>query len=137
MPADTTYHILVADALGSFRTAIRQVVRDNFSESLLTEAETFEGTLFAMEHEPDINLILLDMNMPDMKGLEGLYRVRVQAPAIKVVMVSDTEDRDSVLEGIKMGAAGFISKSADQEQVREALQAIVAGQVYLPADILQ
>ncbi|MCH8552691.1 MAG: response regulator transcription factor [Natronospirillum sp.] len=137
MPSDTAYHILVADAQESFRDAIRHVIRESFADTLLTEAESLEGTLFAMEHEPDVDLVLLDLNMHDMKGLEGLYRVRLQAPRIRVVMVSETDDRDTVLEGVKMGSAGYINKTADHEQIREALQAIVAGQVYLPSGLLQ
>ena len=82
-------------------------------------------------------IVLLDLNMPGMNGLNGLITLRNEAPTIPVVIVSAEEDKQIVLQAITYGAVGFITKSSPREQMTEALTQILAGNVYLPSDIIR
>ena len=83
------------------------------------------------------DLILLDLNMPGMHGLNGLINLRNEAPTIPVVIVSAEQDKQIVLQAITYGAVGFITKSSPRVQMTEAIQQILNGNVYLPPDIIR
>lgn len=131
------YKILIADDHPLFREAIINVIRSRFPDSELLETETLDSALVLTQEHDDLDLILLDLNMPGMNGLNGLISLRNDAPTIPVVIVSAEEDKQIVLQAITYGAVGFITKSSPREQMTEALQQILAGNVYLPSDIIR
>jgi len=89
-----------------------------------------------LEHD-DLDLVLLDPNMPGMHGLNGLINLRNEAPTIPVVIVSAEQDKQIVLQAITYGAVGFITKSSPRAQMTEAIEQILNGNVYLPSDIIR
>ncbi|KAA0876398.1 response regulator [Nitrincola tapanii] len=131
------YKILIADDHPLFREAITHVIRSHFEGSELIETEDLESTLSQAQSDDEIDLILLDLNMPGMQGLNGLITLRNEAPTIPVVIVSAEDDKQIVLQAITCGAVGFISKSSPRAQMTEALQQILNGNVYLPPDIIR
>lgn len=133
------YKILIADDHPLFREAIHNVICDGFSQVDILETSNLEDTLsFALtpEHE-DLDLILLDLNMPGMHGLNGLISLRNEAPTIPVVIISAEQDKQIVLQAISCGAVGFITKSSPRRQMIEAIEQILKGNVYLPSDIIR
>ncbi len=84
----------------------------------------------------DIGLVLLDLCLPGMSGLEALPLFRQRYPDIPVVVVSATEDRETVLRALDQGAMGYIPKTSSEESLVSALRAIFAGGVYLPRSVL-
>ena len=131
------YTILVADDHPLFREAICSVILSRFPASTIIETENLEDTLTQANNQPDIDLLLLDLNMPGMQGLSGLLALRSQTPTIPVVIVSAENDKKTVLQAISFGAVGFISKSTDRGHIAEALEQILDGNVYLPPDIIR
>lgn len=130
-------HILIADDHPLFREAMAHVIAMELPGSTLTEADSLASTLAAIAAHPQLDLILLDLNMPGMAGLEGLRQVRRQAPEVAVVMISAEEDKQLVLQSIQEGATGFITKSSPRERMRQALIQVLAGNIYLPPDIIR
>lgn len=131
------YSVLIADDHPLFRDAISQVVTGQFPGSQVTEAADLAGAIAALAQPDEFDLVLLDLRMPGMDGLNGLSALREAAPTTTVVMVSAENERATVLQAMGLGAAGFISKSASRDQLAAALRTIFSGQVYLPPDILQ
>jgi DNA-binding NarL/FixJ family response regulator len=131
------YKILIADDHPLFREAIINVIHTSFPDCELLETETLEAALELTQEQDDLDLILLDLNMPGMNGLNGLITLRNESPTIPVVIVSAEEDKQIVLQAITYGAVGFITKSSPREQMTEALKQILAGNVYLPSDIIR
>lgn len=129
--------ILIADDHPLFREAMAQVIAMELPGSTLVEADSLASTLEAIGAHPGLDLILLDLNMPGMAGLEGLRKVRRQAPELAVVMISAEEDKQLVLQAIQEGATGFITKSSPRERMRQALIQVLAGNIYLPPDIIR
>ncbi|USH02208.1 response regulator transcription factor [Grimontia kaedaensis] len=131
------YKFLVADDHPLFRDALIAVIRGRFEECEILQSEDIERTLDVTEENPDLDLILLDLNMPGMAGLKGLLELRNQHPTIPVAIISAETNKQIILQTIAYGAVGFIAKSAPREKMREAFEQILDGHVYLPADIIR
>jgi len=131
------YKILIADDHPLFREAIHNVIADGFEGSEVMETSDLDSALGLTQEHDDPDLILLDLNMPGMHGLNGLMTLRNEAPTIPVVIVSAEEDKQVVLQAITYGAVGFITKSSPRAQMTEAIEQILNGNVYLPSDIIR
>ncbi len=131
------YNILIADDHPLFREAICNVIRSGFPDCIITETADLESTLRLATEQDNLDLILLDLNMPGMSGLNGLMSLRNEAPTIPVVIVSAEQDKHIVLQAITYGAVGFITKSTPREQMTAAIAQVLAGHVYLPAEIIR
>lgn len=131
------YKILIADDHPLFREAITSVVQGSLDEVEILETADLQQALALTRENDDLDLILLDINMPGMHGLNGLIELRNEAPTIPVVMVSAEQDKQVVLQAITYGAVGFITKSSPRRQMTEAIAQILAGNVYLPSDIIR
>jgi DNA-binding NarL/FixJ family response regulator len=131
------YRILIADDHPLFREAITNVIQSGFPGSETIETEDLETALQLATEDDELDLVLLDLNMPGMHGLNGLISLRNEAPTTPVVIVSAEDDKQVVLQAITCGAVGFISKSSPRPQMTEALQQILNGNVYLPSDIIR
>ncbi|QKZ05306.1 response regulator [Pseudomonas eucalypticola] len=131
------YRFLIADDHPLFREAMARVLVDAFVGCEVLETADLETTLAMSGGHDDLDLILLDLNMPGMHGLAGLLTLRNQAPTIPVVIVSAEQDKQVVLQAITYGAAGFITKSSPRAQMTTAITQVLDGDVYLPADIIR
>ncbi len=131
------YKILAADDHPLYREAIINVIERSFPNTITYEAEDFESALKVIEEHDEIDLVLLDLNMPGMDGLNGLIQLRNKVPEIPVAIISAENDREVVLRAITYGAVGYISKVASSENIGEAIIQIMDGQVYLPSDIIR
>ena len=86
--------------------------------------------------ESDLELVLLDLGLPDRDGLEMLSDLGNRYPTISVVVLSAQQDRDTVMKALDLGALGFIPKSGQREVMLSAFNLIFSGGVYIPPEIL-
>ncbi|MFK4753707.1 response regulator [Oceanobacter antarcticus] len=131
------YKLLIADDHPLFREAIADVIRNRYPNSDIVEAENLESAAVLANAQDDLDLILLDLNMPGMNGLNGLIQLRNESPTIPVVIISAEEEKSVVLQAMTYGAVGFIIKSLPREKMTQALEQVLAGQVYLPSDVIR
>ncbi|MBL4713658.1 MAG: response regulator transcription factor [Alcanivorax sp.] len=131
------YQVLIADDHPLFREAIARVIDDGFPGSTLLEASDLDTALDLAGRHDDLDLVLLDLNMPGMQGLGGLVRLRNLFPTLPAVIVSAEEEKRVILQTITYGAVGFITKSTPRKQMIQALEQVLAGSIYLPADIIR
>ena len=129
--------ILIADDHPLFREAIKSIITERFSGYVLLETANLDDAIELVDEIPDIDLILLDLNMPGMEGLTGIVKMRNQAPEIPLGIISAEEDKNVVLQTIGYGAVGFIPKSSTRDTIEKAISQILDGQVYMPADIIR
>jgi len=120
-------HPLFCEALALTLGAMRGDIAVATARSL---AEGLER--IAAGCEPDA--VLLDLNLPDVEGVEGLLRLRAARPATPVVVISSLRDSAVIARVIRAGAVGFISKDAGRAEIAEAFRRIWTGDVYTPAD---
>ena len=132
---DATHRFIIADDHPLFRGALRQTLERSFEAVRIVEAGTLGDVTQILESGEDIDLILLDLSMPGMRGFSGLMYLRAQFPGVPVVIVSATEDASSIRRCLGFGAAGFIPKSLGPEIIERALEAVLAGNIWVPSDI--
>lgn len=123
--------ILVADDHPLFRAALVQAVREAAPEREVIERETLGGALEALEAQK-IGLLTLDLHMPDSDGLAGLLQVRSLFPAVPVIVVSGDTGPGLAGRAASLGASGFVPKSSDLPVIREAVEAVLDGDTWLP-----
>ncbi|MET1219335.1 MAG: response regulator transcription factor [Glaciecola sp.] len=131
------YQLLVVDDHPIFRQAIGNIIDEKFPGSLFEQAESIEQAQNALQKNPDYDLVLLDLNMPNTSGLNGLLSLRNDYPEVPVVIISAENDKQQILQTISYGAVGFISKSSSVEAIADSLTSIFNGNVCLPSDIIR
>lgn len=127
-------YICVADDHPLYRDALKDVLTQHFSDLTVLEAGSLAEVQAMATRYSALDFILLDLNMPGMAGLNGLVQLRQQFPQIAVAMLSAEDDKQTVLQAMAFGAAGFISKAAGRQQLISALRQLLNGDIYLPAD---
>jgi DNA-binding NarL/FixJ family response regulator len=128
--------ILVVDDHLLIREALRGVLKELRSDAVVLEASDGGQGMQLMAEHADINLILLDLNLPDRDGFSMLAELRERYLATSVVVLSGQQDRGSVVKALDLGALGFIPKSAHREVMLAALELVFAGGIYIPPEIL-
>jgi DNA-binding NarL/FixJ family response regulator len=127
--------ILVIDDHPLILEALKQVLRDLDPEIEVLEARDAAQALEQAGAHPDLSLVLLDLTLPSRHGLALLPELRSRSPEAPVVVLSATEDRETVLRAINDGAMGFIPKTSKTEVLIAALRLVFSGGVYLPPSV--
>ena len=128
--------ILVVDDHVLIRDALRGILRELTDDASILEAPDSRQAVEQIAANADLDLILLDPNLPDRSGFELLVELRERHPSVSVVMISATSDREHIVRALELGAAGFIPKSASREVMVSALKLIFSGGIYVPPEIL-
>jgi DNA-binding NarL/FixJ family response regulator len=133
---EPSYTIIIADDHPLFRNALFQSVHMAISGANLLEADSLESLLSLLEKSEEPDLILLDLKMPGANGMSGLIHLRADYPDIPIVVISASEE-PSIVSQVKMhGAFGFIPKSSDMRALIGALNKVLEGEPYFPAELL-
>jgi DNA-binding NarL/FixJ family response regulator len=129
------HHLLIADDHPLFRGALREAVNGLFERADVGEAGSFEEVTEFLERGGDIDLILLDLRMPGVRGFSGLMYLRAQYPGLPIVVVSANDDPAVIRRCMEFGASGFIPKTLGIEALRQAIARVLQGEVWTPPDI--
>jgi DNA-binding NarL/FixJ family response regulator len=129
------HHLLIADDHPLFRGALREAVNGLFDRAQIAEAGTFEEVTELLERGGDIDLILLDLRMPGVRGFSGLMYLRAQYPSLPIVVVSANDDPAVIRRCMEFGASGFIPKTLGVEALRQAVAQVLRGEVWTPPDV--
>lgn len=124
--------VLIIDDHPLVRDGLRSVIAVTFDGCDIFEAASLDEALVTLADQSNFDLILLDLNIPDVKRLDGLKLLRERYPILPVVMVSGAFDRTVVREALAAGAAGFIPKSMKRSAIVDALHRVVSGEIYMP-----
>ncbi|HUJ00427.1 MAG TPA: response regulator transcription factor [Usitatibacter sp.] len=130
--------VLVVDDHPLFREGLRTLIERMEPAARVIESDSCEAALaLAAREAPELDLILLDLALPGMNGLEGIARFRERFATTPVVMVSASYDARHVKQAIDRGAQGFIPKSTPPDVLASALRLIFSGGVYVPPYVLE
>lgn len=122
--------ILIADDHPLYRKALKGTLGFSFKPIEVIEACSFAEA--KMRLREDMDLVLLDLAMPDTTGFDALIALRSLARSVPIVIVSAFADLDSIRKAATYGASGFIPKTAEPAVITEAVQAVLAGRCYWP-----
>lgn len=131
----TARRIIIVDDHPLFRSALRQTLAGGGEDTHIEEAGDLDGLAAALEADRDCDLVLLDLNMPGVRGFSGLLLVRAQYPEIPVMIVSAVEDPAVVRRCLDLGAAGYLGKSAGAEDIRRSIETVLEGGVWTPEEV--
>jgi DNA-binding NarL/FixJ family response regulator len=131
----TPYRLVIADDHPLFRGALRAAVAGQFGRVDIAEAGTFDAVVSELDRGGDVDLVLLDLAMPGVRGFSGLMFLRAQYPSVPVVIVSANDDPAVIRRCMDFGASGFIPKTLGVEAMRTAVARVLEGGVWTPPDI--
>jgi len=134
--ADTThYRFVIADDHPLFRGALREAVSGLFEHVEIGEAGSFEDVSALLDRGGDVDLILLDLSMPGVRGFSGLIYLRAQYPTVPIVVVSANDDPAVIRRCMDLGTSGFIPKTLGIDEMRAAIRRVLEGGVWTPPDV--
>lgn len=130
--------ILIVDDHPMFREAARGAVEMALPGARVLEAGSINAACETVPQTPGgIDLLLLDLVFPGISGFDGLILIRTEFPRLPVVVVSSLDDPRIAAEAIRLGAAGFVPKSASKATLAEALAEVMGGSLYVPRHLAQ
>lgn len=124
--------LLVADDHPLFRAAVVHVLHERLPQYRMLEAASAATLGAALQEHPDIELVLLDLTMPGVRGFSALLHVRGEYPEIPVVIISSNDHPRVIRRAQQFGAAGFIPKSSPAEDIGAAIVAVLDGGSWFP-----
>lgn len=141
MTADTsqpaTLRLLVADDHELLRDALRTALDGLAADVDWYEAADAAGVEAQLRAHADFDLALLDLHMPGTEGVRWIERLRRRYPALPLAIVSAGENPDEVRSLMALGISAYIPKTDSRRVIRQAVELVLAGGVYVPARLLQ
>src|SRR5258708_15325187 len=132
MASQTKIRILIADDHPVVRQGIIANLKPHRDMAIVGEADDgVEAFALIKEQLPDV--VLLDLRMPRMDGLEVIAEVNTSKLPIKVIIMTTFETEADVCRSIKAGARGYLLKDSSQEEILDAIRRVNVGETYLPA----
>lgn len=135
MGASTHYRLVIADDHPLFRGALREAVTGLFEPDAIAEAGSFDDISKLLDRHNDVDLVLLDLAMPGVRGFSGLMYMRAQYPEVPVVIVSGNDDPAVIRRCMDFGASGFIPKTLSIKVIRRAIERVLDGGIWTPPDL--
>ena len=126
-PDSTPISVLLVDDHTLFRSGIRSLLQRHPEFNVVGEAaDGFEGIKRALQLQPQV--VLLDLNMPGMSGVETLQLMRQDCPDTAIVMLTVSEDAEDLSVALKAGASGYLLKNIDTDYLTRAIRRAAAGE---------
>ena len=129
--------ILLVDDHALFREGLHHIVSQLSEQVDILDAGSFAEAMSLAGNNPDLDLVLLDLKMPDSSGVDTVMLFHSSYPAVPIVVVSGTDYRSDIEHALNSGAMGFISKASASKEMLQALRMVLDGCVYLPPQLLQ
>lgn len=130
--ANASVRFLIIDDHPLFRDALHSAVQMAYPEVDTVEAKSIGEAIDFLSTQQPFDLALLDLNMPDVQGFDGLLQLRTRYPRLPVVIVSGHEEPKIISEALSYGAAGYIPKSARKSDLAAAIRSVMEGAIYVP-----
>lgn len=126
--------LLLADDHTLFRDALVQYIERSNPDAKVAIAEDFYQAYREMEENNDQDLILLDLRMPGMNGMDGFRKIREQFPDTPVALMSGIAEPEDVREAMDLGAAGYFPKTLSGKALLKGIEAVLNGEIFMPMD---
>jgi DNA-binding NarL/FixJ family response regulator len=128
------FAIMLVDDHPMWRETLRKVVEHSTAGVVVAEAGTGgEAIEMARAARPDV--IVMDLNLPEMSGPEATTGILAELPETRVLMLSSSDEREDVRQAVRAGASGYLVKTAASSEVAEAIRKVRAGELVFPAGL--
>lgn len=129
--------ILVVDDHALIREALHSVLKQLNRGAVIFDASNSRQAMCIVEEHPDISLVLLDISLPDRDGFSVLRELRDRYATIAIIILSSSDDQETVKRAFNLGALGFIPKTTGREVILNAIKLVFSGGVYIPSQMLE
>lgn len=129
--------VLIADDHALFRDGLSMRLEQINPKSVIFHAANFTQAIKIVDDEKKLDLVILDLDMPDMPWEEGLKELKSKAVSARFVVISASEDIRNIRKTLENGVSGYIPKRSDPKILNSALQLILDGGNYFPTSILE
>ncbi|MBK8296013.1 MAG: response regulator transcription factor [Saprospiraceae bacterium] len=130
------HKVAIADDHAMFVDGIESILRDE--ETIKVVDRCFDGkSVFPMLSKQQIDVLLLDINLPDMSGIEVAKKINADFPDVKIIAVSMYNEESIVSEMLNNGAQGYILKNTGRAELVQAIETVAAGQTYFSKDVTE
>jgi DNA-binding NarL/FixJ family response regulator len=127
--------ILIVDDHALLREGLGQVLLSMYPALELLQAGSGAIAIDLLLPHRDIDLVLLDYHLPDINGLEVLRQMGRIQPSLVVLMISGSTTLQLISQSLNAGAAGFVTKSGNTDDLRQAIAQVLAGEIYIPQEV--
>lgn len=118
-------HVLLIDDHAMFRSGLKLVIKSGMADATIYEAGSLQQ---AIDHTPDdVDVVLLDINLRGLSGLEGIELLQRKWPQVRVLMLSSQSEPETVRLALARGAAGFVSKAETADHIVQAIFKVLQG----------
>lgn len=128
--------VILADDHTLFRNGMALLLKAHCADCEIWEGDSLDAALSAAHAHPDADIALLDLNMPEMDGVEGIRRFVARYPKLSLIILTGSEEQRSIHDVLAAGASGFIPKSSTPAVMLSAIQLVRAGGTYVPPQVL-
>jgi DNA-binding NarL/FixJ family response regulator len=128
--------VLIVDDHKVVRDGVRYMLADEPDIEIVGDVES-AATMFEVVDSEPVDVVLLDIRMPEMTGLAALERLVVEFPQVKVLMMSMHDQPGYVRRAVELGAAGYLLKSAGRDEVLVAIRAAAEGHSYIDGELME
>ncbi|MFN7726535.1 MAG: response regulator [Rubrivivax sp.] len=128
--------VLICDDHQIVRQGIRQILLDTGDIRPVAEAANGPDAV-ARAREGGVDVALLDIAMPQRDGLDVLKQLKGEFPRLPVLVLSTYPDRQYAVRSLKLGAAGYLNKSADSEQLTDAIRHVARGKLFITPSVAE
>jgi len=128
---------LLVDDHVMLRDGLALLIAQRHPQLSLQVAGTLREAIDILHGTPSLQLVLLDLSLPDSEGVITLVRLREAVPGARIIVLSADERRETVMAALDAGAAGYIPKTAEWTVMQRALDAVLDGAVFVPDEILR
>lgn len=128
--------IMLVDDHDLVRTGLRRLLEDNAAYSIVAEAANGEDSIsLTKEHQPDV--VLMDLKMPGMGGLEATRKLKHLHPEVRIIIVTMIDDIMFPQRLLRAGASGYLTKGAKIDEITKAIREVMANRRYISPDLAQ
>ncbi|MFB4160039.1 response regulator [Geomicrobium sp. JSM 1781026] len=125
--------ILIAEDQTLVRKGIRMMIETHSDYTVIEAADGVEA--IEQFQSQSVDVVLMDIRMPQMTGLEATKRIREQDPSSKIIMLTTFADDEYAIEALKYGAVGYLLKDANEDRLIDAIQGAQTGQVVIDGEV--
>lgn len=129
-----TVRILLVEDQTIVRNGLKMIVEQDKQFQIIAEASNGLEALKVLE-SVHVDLVLMDIRMPEMNGIEATKRIRNQYPEVKIIILTTFDDEEYAFETLKDGASGFLLKSSEPEKLLSSIHSVLNGGLVLQEDV--
>ena len=128
--------LILADDHTLFRNGLALLLKAHCAPCEIWEGDGLDAALAEAQAHPDVEVALLDLNMPGMDGVQGIHRFKALLPELPLIILTGADSPQQIQEVLAAGASGFIPKSSTPAVMLSAIQLVLSGGTYVPPQVL-